>query len=62
MKKDQILDEFPKLLREGDTKRLRFVYDLINRVPNGTQTMLELLEQHIRQTGIADMQASAEMV
>ena len=40
------------------------MFDLMERVPNGVQPMLDLeyLEAHIISTGLADMKARAETI
>lgn len=62
IQKDEILEEFPKLLRENDTRRLQQCYELMNRAPNGLTPMLEKLEEFIWHAGIAELRASADVL
>uniref|UniRef100_A0A0X3P9L1 Cullin-5 n=2 Tax=Schistocephalus solidus TaxID=70667 RepID=A0A0X3P9L1_SCHSO len=59
---DEILSEFPKLLRENDMEKLRLVYELITHVPNEVNPMLEQLEEYIWYAGTNELQASAEIL
>ncbi|KAL7058155.1 hypothetical protein AAHC03_016658 [Spirometra sp. Aus1] len=59
---DEILSEFPKLLREQDMEKLRLVYELITHVPSEVNPMLEQLEEYIWYAGTNELQASAEIL
>lgn len=57
---DQLLTEVPKLLREHNMELLRRFYELIYRVPGGSENLLPIFEQHVKQAGLQDIQSSAD--
>jgi len=63
--KDTILGECASMVRNNETERLELMFKLLDRVPQaigGIDPMLQVLEHHIYEAGIADMVASAEII
>ncbi len=67
--KDTILAECPGMIRSDETLKLQLMFKLMDRVPSspgapggGIAPMLEYLEDHIYQNGIADMVESAAVI
>ncbi|PAA62357.1 hypothetical protein BOX15_Mlig003586g1 [Macrostomum lignano] len=60
--KEAILQECEPMINEGQTERLRLMFSLLDRVPDGVQPMREALERHIRQKGLENMVASAQLI
>ncbi|CAG0886196.1 unnamed protein product [Cyprideis torosa] len=60
--KDSILAECDEMIKQNDTEKLRQMFQLMDRVPNGIEPMLASLEQHIVLKGLADMHASANVI
>ncbi len=68
--RDTILSECPGMIRGDETLRLQLMFHLMDRVPvnspgapgGGVAPMLEDLEDHIYQNGIADMIESASVI
>lgn len=58
----QLLAEYSALIKAGDTDQLYLMFQLLDRIENGVDSMLNELEQHIVQAGLADMMASAEVI
>lgn len=50
------------LLLTKDILGLNMMYRLINRTPNGIQTLLETLSRHIKSEGLNAMKANAETI
>ncbi|KAH7699747.1 Cullin, partial [Aphelenchoides avenae] len=59
---EQLLNEGPALIKNRETKRLKMLYRLINKTPDGIQTLLEALGSHIRTEGLHAMHANAEHI
>jgi len=60
--KDTILAECAEMIKQNETEKLLLMFKLLDRVPQGIDPMLSVLESHIYQAGIADMVASAEVI
>ncbi|XP_064628678.1 cullin-5-like isoform X2 [Lineus longissimus] len=60
--KDTILAECPQMIRSNETSRLRLMFSLMDRVPEGIAPMLCALEEHIISAGLADMIATADTI
>ncbi|CAM6031267.1 unnamed protein product, partial [Sphagnum compactum] len=60
--KDIIIAECPQMIKYNDTKKLQLMFRLMDRVPEGIAPMLQYLETHIINQGLADMIASAEII
>merc|ERR1719153_700505 len=60
--KDTILAECAEMIKQNETEKLQLMFKLLDRVPQGIDPMLTVLETHIYQAGIADMVASAEVI
>jgi len=60
--KDTILAECAGMIRLNETEKLQMMFKLLDRVPDGIDPMLAVLEAHIYQAGIADMVANAEVI
>lgn len=60
--KDTILAECAGMIRLNETEKLQMMFKLLDRVPDGIDPMLAVLETHIYQAGIADMVANAEVI
>lgn len=61
--KETILAECPQMIKENETEKLHLMFRLMDRVPeSGITPMLDDLETHIYQSGIADMVQSAEII
>lgn len=57
-----LLAECIPLIKAGETERLQLMFRLLERVPEGVQPMLNELENHITQAGLADMVAAADII
>lgn len=57
-----LLAECTPLIKAGETERLQLMFRLLERVPDGVQPMLQELESHIIQAGLADMVAAADII
>ncbi|XP_072386567.1 cullin-5 [Diabrotica undecimpunctata] len=57
-----LLAECAPLIKAGETERLHLMFRLLERVPEGVQPMLQELENHITQAGLADMVAAADII
>ena len=55
----QFLAEGQSLIKRHEVDRLKTLYRLINRTPNGIPTLLDILHKHIRSEGLAAMQTHA---
>ncbi|XP_022241285.1 cullin-5-like isoform X2 [Limulus polyphemus] len=60
--KETILAECQSMIKNNETEKLQLMFKLLDRVPNGITPMLQDLEQHIIDRGLADMMASADIV
>ncbi|CAG2176240.1 unnamed protein product, partial [Oppiella nova] len=60
--KEIIIAECPQMIKFNDTTKLNLMFRLMDRVPEGIVPMLEFLESHIIDQGLADMIASAEVI
>lgn len=61
--REQILVECPNMINQNETKKLELMFKLMDRVgPDGVDPMLESLEKHIFEAGIADMMAAAKTI
>ncbi|KAI1719457.1 cullin family domain-containing protein [Ditylenchus destructor] len=59
---DQFLAEAPALIKANETERLKMMYRLINRTPNGITTLLNILAKYIKAEGLDAMKANAEAI
>merc|ERR1712012_622026 len=50
------------MIQRNETERLRLMFSLMDRVPDGITPMLRDLEEHINSAGLADMMASAQTI
>jgi len=50
------------MIKLNETEKLQMMFKLLDRVPDGIDPMLAVLEGHIYQDGIADMVSSAEVI
>lgn len=57
-----LLAECPDMIRRNETTKLNLMFRLMDRVPDGIDTMLRDLESHIISQGLADMMSSAEII
>lgn len=57
-----LLAECPDMIRKNETTKLNLMFRLMDRVPDGIDTMLRDLESHILSQGLADMMSSAEII
>ncbi|CAG7666144.1 unnamed protein product [Allacma fusca] len=57
--KDQILCEAPGMIKRNETDKLQLMYKLMDRVPDGIQSLLSDLEDHIINAGLEDMKINA---
>ncbi|KAF7260666.1 hypothetical protein EG68_02080 [Paragonimus skrjabini miyazakii] len=57
---DQLLAEVPKLLRENNMDMLKQFYDLVHRIPNGSEHICHHFEPFVNQTGLESIKANAE--
>lgn len=55
-----LLAECTPLIKSGDTERLLLMFRLLDRVPDGSEPMLNDLETHIVSDGLKDMISAAE--
>ncbi|KAK7605381.1 hypothetical protein V9T40_007239 [Parthenolecanium corni] len=60
--KNTILAECPQMIKNNDTEKLQLMFRLIDRVQGGIDPMLTYLEEHITNTGLADMIAAANII
>ncbi|GAB6032838.1 Cullin-5 [Chamberlinius hualienensis] len=60
--KETILAESPGMIRNNETDKLQLMFRLLDRVPDGINSMLSDLESHIISAGQADMIAAAETI
>ncbi|KAK2185672.1 hypothetical protein NP493_226g00009 [Ridgeia piscesae] len=60
--KESILAECASMITNNETERLRLMFSLMDRVPDGITPMLHDLEEHIVSQGLADMLASASII
>ncbi|KAA3681091.1 cullin 5 [Paragonimus westermani] len=58
--RDQLLAEVPKLLRENNMDMLKQFYDLVHRIPNGSEHICHHFEPFVNQTGLESIKANAE--
>ncbi|VDN29305.1 unnamed protein product [Gongylonema pulchrum] len=59
---EQILSECPALISERQTEKLRMLYRLINKTPDGIDPILKYLDEFIKAEGLNDMLANAETI
>uniref|UniRef100_A0A915D8P0 Cullin-5 n=1 Tax=Ditylenchus dipsaci TaxID=166011 RepID=A0A915D8P0_9BILA len=59
---DQFLAEGHSLIKANEIERLKMMYRLVNRTPNGIVTLLGILSKHIKTEGLCAMQANAEVI
>lgn len=57
-----LLAECRPLIEAGETERLNLMFRLLDRVSGGVDPMLQDLENHIFQAGLADMTSSADII
>lgn len=60
--KETILQECAQMIRSNETERLRLMFNLMDRVPDGITPMLHDLEAHVVNQGLADMIAAADII
>jgi cullin-5 len=60
--KETILAECARMIRSNETDKLRLMFSLMDRVPDGITPMLHDLEEHIISAGLADMIAAADTI
>ncbi|XP_045196669.2 cullin-5-like isoform X2 [Mercenaria mercenaria] len=60
--KETILQECAQMIRSNETDRLRLMFNLMDRVPDGITPMLHDLEAHVINQGLADMIAAADII
>ncbi|KAL5010455.1 hypothetical protein ScPMuIL_012760 [Solemya velum] len=60
--KETILQECAGMIRHNETDKLRLMFSLMDRVPEGISPMLHDLEAHIVSQGLRDMMESAETI
>ncbi|XP_049804857.1 cullin-5 isoform X2 [Schistocerca nitens] len=60
--KTTILAECAGMIKENETEKLRLMFKLMDRVPDGIASMLKDLEDHIMSAGLADMVAAADII
>ncbi|XP_050706586.1 cullin-5-like isoform X2 [Eriocheir sinensis] len=60
--RDTILAECPQMIKNNETDKLKLMFKLMNRVPDGIQPMLDAMEEHIVSAGLADMVAAADTI
>ncbi|XP_078492514.1 cullin-5-like [Ciona intestinalis] len=59
---EAILAECKLMIRENEMDRLYLMFNLMNRVPNGIDPMLECLQEYIVQQGLADMKECCDII
>lgn len=60
---DQLLAVGPTLIKNNEVNRLKTLYRLINRTPDGIPNLLNVLHKHITAEGLAAMhEHAAEIV
>ncbi|KAL4233301.1 Cullin-5 [Mactra antiquata] len=60
--KESILQECAQMIRSNETDKLRLMFNLMDRVPDGITPMLHDLEAHVINQGLADMIAAADII
>ncbi|XP_048768750.1 cullin-5-like [Ostrea edulis] len=60
--KETILKECASMIKNNETEKLRLMFSLMDRVPDGITPMLHDLEAYIVSQGLADMIAAAETI
>ncbi|KAK8389901.1 hypothetical protein O3P69_012829 [Scylla paramamosain] len=60
--RDTILAECPQMIKNNETDKLKLMFKLMSRVPDGIQPMLDAMEEHIVSAGLADMVAAADTI
>ncbi|XP_013403500.1 cullin-5-like [Lingula anatina] len=60
--KETILAEGPGMIKRNETEKLRLMFSLMDRVPDGIQPMLCYLEEHVINAGLADMMDAADTI
>ncbi|XP_049954882.1 cullin-5 isoform X3 [Schistocerca serialis cubense] len=60
--KTTILAECAGMIKANETEKLRLMFKLMDRVPDGIASMLKDLEDHIMSAGLADMVAAADII
>ncbi|WAR07183.1 CUL5-like protein [Mya arenaria] len=60
--KETILQECAQMIRSNETEKLRLMFTLMDRVPDGIGPMLHDLEAHVVNQGLADMIAAADII
>lgn len=60
--KDTILHECAAMIKVNETEKLRLMFSLMDRVPDGIAPMLHDLEAHIVSQGLADMMSAARTI
>ncbi|KAH3739397.1 hypothetical protein DPMN_046049 [Dreissena polymorpha] len=60
--KETILQECAQMIRNNETEKLRLMFNLMDRVPDGITPMLHDLEAHVVNQGLADMIAAADII
>ncbi|CAE1156957.1 CUL5 [Acanthosepion pharaonis] len=60
--KDTILHECASMIKVNETEKLRLMFSLMDRVPDGIAPMLHDLEAHIVSQGLADMMSAARTI
>ncbi|KAG1649294.1 Cullin-5 [Nymphon striatum] len=60
--KESILSECASMIKDNETQKLRLMFKLIDRVPEGINPMLHDLESHIISSGLDAMYSSAPLI
>ncbi|KAK6185168.1 hypothetical protein SNE40_007460 [Patella caerulea] len=60
--KETILQECATMIKNNETEKLRLMFTLMDRVPDGIAPMLLDLESHIKNQGLADMMSAAQSI
>uniref|UniRef100_T1K5Y1 Cullin-5 n=1 Tax=Tetranychus urticae TaxID=32264 RepID=T1K5Y1_TETUR len=60
--KDLILSECLGMIQGNNTNKLNLMFKLLDRIEEGVEPMLNYLEEHIVNQGLADIMASAEII
>jgi len=60
--KETILAECAGMIKSNETEKLRLMFSLMDRVPDGITPMLHDLEEHITHAGLADMHDAADTI
>lgn len=60
--KSAIIAECPEMIRNNDTENLHLMYKLLDRIPDGVDSMIDYLEEYIVTVGLRDMMAVANII